>query len=101
MRRVNNNKVKKSNKKQGIRIFLVLLFLAICIYGGKICVQNLTGVIQSLKENKITEILPIVSDICIQSENRFSTPEKIKEKLETLTGKEIIDTIAKAEPIWT
>ena len=59
----------------------------------------MTGVIQSLKENKITEILPIVSDICIQSENRFSTPEKIKEKLETLTEKEIIDTIAKAEPI--
>ena len=59
----------------------------------------MTGVIQSLKENNITEILPIVSDICIHSENRFSTPEKIKEKLETLTGKEIIDTIAKAEPI--
>ena len=39
MRRVNNNKVKKSNKKQGIRIFLVLLFLAICVYGGTICVQ--------------------------------------------------------------
>lgn len=35
----------------------------------------------------------------MNSENRFSTPEKIKEKLEKLTGNEIIDTIAKAEPI--
>jgi hypothetical protein len=39
MRRVNNKKVKKSNKKHGGGIFIVLLFLAICIYGGKICVQ--------------------------------------------------------------
>ena len=39
MRRVNNKKVKRSHQKRDIRIFVVLLLLAICMYGGKICVQ--------------------------------------------------------------
>ena len=52
-----------------------------------------------MKENGVDKILPIVSFTVISDANRFSTPKDIRKKLNDLTGNDIIDTIAKAEPI--
>lgn len=55
--------------------------------------------IDMLKAHGINEILPIASYATLNETNRFSNPEYIKELLEKETGKEIVDTISKAEPI--
>ncbi len=55
--------------------------------------------IDMLKAHGINEILPIASYATLNETNRFSNPEYIKELLENETGKEIVDTISKAEPI--
>ncbi len=55
--------------------------------------------IDMLKDNGVKEILPIASYSTLNETNRFSNPEYIKELLEKETGKEIVDTISKAEPI--
>lgn len=73
--------------------------LGLCVTGSFCNFSKLDAVILSLKENGITQILPIVSNVCLESENRFSTPDTLREKLKNLTGNDIIDTIAKAEPI--
>lgn len=55
--------------------------------------------IDMLKSHGISEILPIASYSTLNETNRFSDPAKIRELLTNETGKEIIDTISKAEPI--
>ena len=55
--------------------------------------------IDMLKDNGVEEILPIASYSTLNETNRFSNPEYIKELLTKETGKEIVDTISKAEPI--
>ena len=55
--------------------------------------------IDMLKAHGISEILPIASYTTLTETNRFSNPEMIKKLLTEETGKEIIDTISKAEPI--
>ncbi len=55
--------------------------------------------IDMLKECGVSEILPIASYTTLNETNRFSNPEYIKDLLEKETGKEIVDTISKAEPI--
>ena len=55
--------------------------------------------IDMLKECGVSEILPIASYATLNETNRFSNPEYIKKLLSEETGKEIIDTISKAEPI--
>ena len=55
--------------------------------------------IDMLKDNGVKEILPIASYSTLNETNRFSNPEYIKELLTKETGKEIVDTISKAEPI--
>ena len=55
--------------------------------------------IDMLKAHGINEILPIASYATLNETNRFSNPEYIKELLEKETGKGIVDTISKAEPI--
>lgn len=55
--------------------------------------------IELLKTHGIKEILPIASFNTLQETNRFSTPESIRKILTEETGKEIIDTISKAEPV--
>jgi dipicolinate synthase subunit B len=52
-----------------------------------------------LKDNGVKEILPIASYSTLNETNRFSNPEYIKELLTKETGKDIVDTISKAEPI--
>lgn len=67
---------------------------------GSFCnFDKLDGVISSLFENKVSKIYPIVTPVVMQDVNRFSNPKDIKEKLERLTNNNLIDTIAKAEPI--
>lgn len=60
---------------------------------------KLDAVVGDMKENGVDKILPIVSFTVISDANRFSTPKDIRKKLNDLTGNDIIDTIAKAEPI--
>lgn len=60
---------------------------------------KLDTVVGDMKENGVDKILPIVSFTVISDANRFSTPKDIRKKLNDLTGNDIIDTIAKAEPI--
>ena len=55
--------------------------------------------IDMLKDNGVKEILPIASYSTLNETNRFSNPEYIKELLTKETGKDIVDTISKAEPI--
>ena len=59
---------------------------------------KLEKTISRLKEEGAI-VYPIASYNVLKEENRFSTPQKIKEELEHLTENEIIDTISKAEPI--
>lgn len=73
--------------------------VGLCVTGSFCNFSKLDQVILNLQDSGVAEILPIVSNSCLESENRFSTPNMIKEKLERLTGNKIIDTIAKAEPI--
>lgn len=55
--------------------------------------------IDMLKNSGVKDILPIASYSALNETNRFSNPEHIKALLKEETGKEIIDTISKAEPI--
>lgn len=67
---------------------------------GSFCnFSKLDAVVGDMKENGVEKILPIVSFTVISDANRFSTPKDIRKKLNDLTGEDIIDTIAKAEPI--
>jgi dipicolinate synthase subunit B len=45
------------------------------------------------------EIQPIMSPITYSSDTRFITSEELKSRVRTLTGREIIHTIEKAEPL--
>ena len=44
-------------------------------------------------------ILPIVSPVCQVTDTRFGTAKEFLERVETLTGHKVIQTIAEAEPI--
>ncbi len=67
---------------------------------GSFCnFSKLDGVTNDMNENGVNKIIPIVSFTVISDANRFSTPKEIRKKLNDLTGNDIIDTIAKAEPI--
>lgn len=67
---------------------------------GSFCnFSKLDAVINDMKSNGVKKILPIVSFAVLSDANRFSTPKEIRKRLEDLTGNELIDTIAKAEPI--
>ena len=67
---------------------------------GSFCnFSKLDGVTNNMNENGVNKIIPIVSFTVISDANRFSTPKEIRKKLNDLTGNDIIDTIAKAEPI--
>ncbi|MEI6101758.1 MAG: dipicolinate synthase subunit B [Eubacteriales bacterium] len=54
--------------------------------------------IRKLKEMG-AQIHPIVSENVSKTDTRFMKVEDLYEKLQCITGREIIDTIAKAEPI--
>lgn len=67
---------------------------------GSFCnFSKLDGVIEEMKASGVKTILPIVSFAVLSDANRFSTPKEIKKRLLDLTGNELIDTIAKAEPV--
>ena len=48
---------------------------------------------------KTYEILPVMSETAYQTDTRFGTAESFRHRIETLCGREIIHTIAGAEPI--
>lgn len=73
--------------------------IGLCVTGSFCNFGKLDDVVTMLRKNNVGNIYPIVSPIVMSDYNRFSSPEEIKEKLEKLTGLEVIDTIAKAEPI--
>lgn len=67
---------------------------------GSFCnFSKLDTVIADMKASGIKTILPIVSFTVLSDANRFSTPKEIKKHLVDLTDSELIDTIAKAEPV--
>lgn len=67
---------------------------------GSFCnFSSLEEIVLSLKKEKVGKIIPIVTPSILNETNRFSTPENIILKLETLTNTNVIDTISKAEPI--
>lgn len=67
---------------------------------GSFCnFDKLDEIVSSLFKNGVSKIYPIVTPVVLNDVNRFSNPKDIKEKLEELTKNNLIDTIAKAEPI--
>lgn len=67
---------------------------------GSFCnFSKLDDVISQIKESGVNKVLPIVSFAVLSDANRFSTPKEIRKRLVDLTGNELVDTIAKAEPI--
>ncbi len=67
---------------------------------GSFCnFKNTKNIIQRLKEEKVSLILPIISNCVKEETNRFGNPEKNIKELEELTENKVIDTLSKAEPI--
>lgn len=67
---------------------------------GSFCnFSKLDSVVSDMKSSGVKEILPIASFTVLSDANRFSNPKEIRKRLVDLTGNELIDTIAKAEPI--
>lgn len=67
---------------------------------GSFCnFSKLDDVIADIKSSGVKTILPIVSFAVLSDANRFSTPKEIRKRLTDLTGVELVDTIAKAEPV--
>ncbi len=54
--------------------------------------------IEKLTKNNIN-VVPIMSEIVYNTDNRFNKADELKEKVITLTGNQIIHTITGAEPI--
>ncbi len=58
---------------------------------------------QSLKQMELLsqeyDILPVISEIVGKTNTRFGTSEEIKNKIKKICNKDIIETIADAEPI--
>ncbi len=54
--------------------------------------------IETLKNSKIN-VIPIMSEIVYNTDNRFNKADELREKVKSLTGNQIIHTITGAEPI--
>lgn len=66
---------------------------------GSFCTfQSVLPEIENLKLAG-AKIVPIMSTTASETDTRFGTAESFKNRIEALTGAEIITTIAKAEPI--
>lgn len=67
---------------------------------GSFCnFSEIRGVIDSLKEQKVEKIIPIISNNVVKLNTRFYKAKDFIEMLETNTNESVIDTIVKAEPI--
>lgn len=73
--------------------------IGLCVTGSFCNFKNIEEIISSLKASNVAKIVPIVSIASINEINRFSSPEKIRQKLFELTNEPVIDTISKAEPV--
>ena len=49
--------------------------------------------------SKVYDVMPIMSENASSTDSRFGKAEDFKTSLETMTGRKVVDTIAKAEPI--
>lgn len=54
--------------------------------------------IEKLTESNIN-VIPIMSEVVYNTDNRFNKADELREKIKLLTGNEIIHTITGAEPI--
>lgn len=67
---------------------------------GSFCnFSEVRGVIDSLKEQKVSKIIPIVSNNTKSLDTRFYKAKEFIKMIEDNTSEKVIDTIAKAEPI--
>ena len=67
---------------------------------GSFCnFPRIKGLIESLKEEKVNKIIPIVSLVTNTYDTRFFVKDNFLEMLERETGEKIIDNIVDAEPI--
>ena len=67
---------------------------------GSFCnFPQIKGLIESLKEEKVNKIIPIVSLVTNTYDTRFFVKDNFLEMLERETGEKIIDNIVDAEPI--
>lgn len=67
---------------------------------GSFCnFSEVRGVIDSLKEQKVSKIIPIVSNNTKSLDTRFYKAKEFIKMIEENTSEKVIDTIAKAEPI--
>ncbi len=73
-----------------------MLGYAMC---GSFCtLKKSVEILEELVRNGY-EVQPIMSEIVFNNDTRFWNAKKLKEKVETITGKKIIHTIVDAEPI--
>ena len=67
---------------------------------GSFCnFSEVKGVIDSLKEQKVSKIIPIVSNNTKNLDTRFYKAKEFVKMLEENTNEKVVDTIVKAEPI--
>lgn len=67
---------------------------------GSFCnFNNIIDVINSLKNQNVGRIIPIISDSVKSYDTRFYKAKEFRKMLEEHTNEKVIDTIVKAEPI--
>ncbi len=72
--------------------------IAFCVTGSFCTLNKILQPLCDLKEAG-AEIQPIFSDIVFQTDTRFGTAEKWKKEISKICGKDVWDSIPKAEPI--
>ena len=72
--------------------------IGIAITGSFCTFDKMTGVIKTLKASGM-RVIPIFSENVQHMDTRFGKAEDFRKKICEITGEQVIDTIAKAEPI--
>ena len=72
--------------------------IGIAITGSFCTFDKMTGVIKTLTASGM-RVIPIFSENVQHMDTRFGKAEDFRKKICEITGEQVIDTIAKAEPI--
>ncbi len=75
------------------------LSIGLAITGSFCNFSEVKGVIDSLKEQKVKKIIPIISDSVKQMDTRFYKAKDFYKMLEENTKQNVIDSIVKAEAV--
>ncbi len=75
------------------------LKIGLGITGSFCSFSRVESIIEELYNEGATTVIPIISNIVKTEKNRFYETDKFIDMLKQKSGNEIIDTIAKAEPI--